>query len=217
MSKLPLATLLWLATSWQAISADDETELYVDPRIPPEVANSCLFIGPLSADKALQMQRNLRINGVGAELLHSMREQLVVQNELVYRVEIASFEPTSVLGLIATVGIDSDPYIIQPATNEIAGIIGVSNYSSLELANKLRLELRDMGLNARIQEVQVPIAGNEISQSVEKIYLRLDPNNHIRFYNRIDADLFYRLYDTQDHVRISDRMRFFASELCELI
>ena len=217
MSKLPLATLLWLAASWQMIAASDVSKEYVDPRTPPEVANSCLFIGPLSADKALQMERTLGINGVRSELLRSIREQLVVQNELVYRVEITSFEPTSVLGLVATVGLDSDPYIIQPATNDIAGIIGVSNYSSLEQADKLRLELRDMGLNARIQEVQVPIAGNEISQNVEKIYLRLDPSNHVRFHNRIDADLLYRLYDSRDYVNISDRMRFFISELCELI
>ena len=191
--------------------------LLQDPRQKP-VDNSCLFIGPLSGELALQIEHSLYLNGVRSQFVRTLREQLVMEQELFYRVEIESYSPVEVVNFLAELETEAvlDPYIIQPAAEGVPGLIGVGSYSVIEPADKLRQQLQSMGIRSRIQEFQVPIAGNEVPSNIEKLYLKLDSKNYSRFQHRIDSDLFFALYRQEDHVTITDKMRVFVSEICHL-
>ena len=211
---LTLMTLLTLGAA-AAVGAAGINGLRLDPRYDAS-KSSCLFIGPLSNETALAMDRTLYLNGVRSEFIHTVTEQRILQQELLYRVELATYDPVTVLPALNSMDAEYEAYIIQPASTESPGLIGVGSYSVYESANELRLQLREQGFDASIQEVQVPIAGNDTLHDVEKTYLKLDDYNYLRFQHEIDIDLFARLHDRRDHVTLEDKMRFLIAENCEL-
>ena len=214
---ITMSLALFMASGGHAHGIANHNSPLQDPRQEP-INNSCLFIGPLSGDLATDMEQSLHLNGVRSQFVRTFREQLVVEQELFYRVEVASLSPVEVVSFLSELETDEvlDPYIIQPAVDDVPGLIGVGSYSVIDSADKLRQQLQSMGIRAQIQEVQVPIAGNEVPSNIEKIYLKLDSKNYNRFQHRIDSDLFFAIYRQEDHVSMTDRMRIFVSEICHL-
>ena len=214
---ITMSLALFMASGGHAHGIANHNSPLQDPRQEP-INNSCLFIGPLSSDLATQMEQSLHLNGVRSQFVSTLREQLVLEQELFYRVEVASLSPVEVVSFLSELETEEvlDPYIIQPAVDDVPGLIGVGNYSVIEPADKLRQQLLSMGIRAQIQEVQIPIAADEVPASIQKIYLKLDGKNYNRFQHRIDSDLFFAIYRQEDHVAMIDRMRVFISEICHL-